>query len=146
MPSGLKSALVLVFAVSLTLAIRAQQPAMPNGSASSIGTRSLGRTPLLPSGPQSRVSVIGAIAVPPFLSSIDIMWVDQIRGRLYIADRSNAGVDIIDAVTSTYLGRIPGFIARTAGRLSNSGPNGVLVTPDNFLWVGDRDSTLQVVD
>src|SRR5207248_1808898 len=108
MPSRLKSALILAFAVSLTLAIGAQQPAIPNGSASSMSPRSLGRTPLVPPGPQSPISVIGAIAVPPFLSSVDIMWVDQIRGRLYIADRSNAGVDIIDAVTSTYLGRIPG--------------------------------------
>src|SRR5207237_3592714 len=99
-----------------------------------------------PPGPQSPVSVIGAIAVPPFLSSIDIMWVDQSRGRRYSADRSNASVDIIDAVTSTYLGRIPGFIARTAGGLANAGRSGVVVTPDNFLWVGDSDSTLQVVD
>jgi len=107
----------------------------------------LGRAPLVPPGPlNSPVSVIGAIAVPPFLSSIDIMWVDQMRGRLYIADRSNAGIDIIDAVNSTFLGRIPGFIARTAGGLANAGPNGVLVTPDNFLWAGDSDSTLQVVD
>jgi len=45
----------------------------------------------VPPGPsKSPVGVIGAIAVPPFLSSIDVTWVDQIRGRLYIADRSNA--------------------------------------------------------
>jgi hypothetical protein len=92
------------------------------------------------------VSVIGAVAVPPFLSSIDIMWVDQIRGRLYIADRSNAGIDMIDALNNTYLGRIPGFLARTAGGISNAGPNGVIVTPDNMLFAGDSDSTLQVVD
>src|SRR5437762_1002258 len=140
MPSRLKSALILAFAVSLTLAIGAQQPSMPDRPASSIGTRSLGRTPLVPPGPQSPVSVIGAIAVPPFLSSIDIMWVDQIRGRLYIADRSNAGIDIIDAINDTFIGRVSGFIARS-GALANAGPNGVLVTPENILWAGDSDST-----
>jgi hypothetical protein len=146
MPSALKSGLVVACAVSLTLVIGAQQESKLGGSPPQVTPSSLGRAPLVPPGPQSPVSVIGAIAVPPFLSSVDIMWVDQIRGRLYIADRSNAGIDIIDAVTSTYVGRIPGFIARTAGGLSNSGPNGVLVTPDNFLWAGDSDSTLQVVD
>jgi hypothetical protein len=35
---------------------------------------SFGRAPLVPPGPsKSPVGVIGAIAVPPFLSSIDIM-------------------------------------------------------------------------
>jgi len=54
-------------------------------------SRHLARAPLVPPGPsKSPVGVIGAIAVPPFLSSIDVTWVDQIRGRLYIADRSNA--------------------------------------------------------
>src|SRR6266849_1808161 len=145
MPSTLKSALVVAFALLLTLAIGAQQGSGPGGWPPSITPFSLGRAPLVPPGPQSPVSVIGAIAVPPFLSSIDIMWVDQVRGRLYIADRSNAGIDIIDAVNSTYVGRVPGFIARS-GALTNAGPNGVLVTPENILWAGDSDSTLQVVD
>jgi hypothetical protein len=147
MASALKAGLVVAFAVCLTLVIRAQQWPRPAGSSTQIAPSSLGRAPLVPPGPLNNpVSVIGAIAVPPFLSSIDIMWVDQLRGRLYIADRSNAGIDIIDAVNSTYVGRIPGFIAKTAGGLGNAGPNGVLVTPDNHLWAGDSDSTLQVVD
>jgi hypothetical protein len=146
MPSAVKSGLV-AFGVALVLVIGSQPWSSLRASPPQITPSTLGRAPLVPPGPlKSPVSVIGAIAVPPFLSSIDIMWVDQIRGRLYIADRSNAGIDIIDAVNSTYVGRIPGFIARTAGGLSNAGPNGVLVTPDNFLWAGDSDSTLQVVD
>jgi hypothetical protein len=147
MPSALKGGLVVAFAVSVTLVISAQQWPRTTGSSAQVTPSSLGRAPLVPPGPLNNpVSIIGAIAVPPFLSSIDIMWVDQLRGRLYIADRSNAGIDIIDAVNSTYLGRVPGFIAKTSGGLGNSGPNGVLVTPDNFLWAGDSDSTLQVVD
>jgi hypothetical protein len=147
MPLGLKGGLVVAVAASLTLVISAQQWSRPLGSPTQVTPSTLGRAPLVPPGPlKSPVSIIGAIAVTPFLSSIDIMWVDQMRGRLYIADRSNAGIDIIDAVNSTYVGRVPGFIAKTSGGLSNSGPNGVLVTPDNILWAGDSDSTLQVVD
>jgi len=141
-----KSGLVVALAVPLTLGMTAQQPSRFSGLPGQIAPSTLGRAPLVPPGPlKSPVSVIGAIAVPPFLSSIDIMWVDQVRGRLYIADRSNAGIDIIDAVNSTYVGRVPGFIARS-GALTNAGPNGVVVTPDNILWAGDSDSTLQVVD
>jgi hypothetical protein len=147
MPSALKSGLAVAFAVSLTLVLTAQQELRPIGGLNQIAPSTLGRTPLVPPGPlKSPVSVIGAIAVPPFVSSIDIMWVDQMRGRLYIADRSNAGIDIIDAVNSTYVGRVPGFIASASGGLANSGPNGVVVTPENILWAGDSDSTLQVVD
>jgi hypothetical protein len=146
MPSAFKSSLVVACALSLSLVMYAQSWSSLNGTSPQVTPATLGRAPLVPPGPQSPVSVIGAIAVPPFLSSIDIMWVDQIRGRLYIADRSNAGIDIIDAVNSTYVGRIPGFIASSSGGLTNSGPNGVLVTPENILWAGDSDSTLQVVD
>src|SRR5436309_1460859 len=147
MPSSLTRCLVAGFAITVSLVIAQPWAGLAGQEPSHVTPSSIGRAPLIPPGtPKSPVTVIGAIAVPPFLSSIDIMWVDQIRGRLYIADRSNAGIDIIDAVTSTYLGRIPGFIARTSGGLANAGPNGVLVTPDNFLWAGDSDSTLQVVD
>lgn len=147
MGSALKIGLGAAFAASLTLAVTAQQESRRAGSPTPLTPTTLGRAPLSPPGPlQSPVRVIGAIAVPPFLSSIDIMWVDQARGRLYIADRSNAGIDIIDAVNNTYLGRVPGFIASSVGGLANSGPNGVVVTPDNILWAGDSNSTLQVVD
>src|SRR5438876_551135 len=112
MPSPLKAALVL--AASLTLAMNAQEGTSRSASARGSIQSSLGRAPLVPPGPlKNPVRVIGAIAVPPFLSSIDIMWVVQIRGRLYIADRSNAGIDIIDAVNNTYISRVPGFIARS---------------------------------
>src|SRR5438105_12544598 len=121
---SMKSGLVIAFAVSLTLMLTAQDGVQPVGRPAQIAPSTLGRAPLVPPGPLTTpVRVIGAIAVPPFLSSIDIMWVDQIRGRLYIADRSNAGIDIIDAGNNTYLGRVPGFIANASGGLSNAGPN-----------------------
>src|SRR2546425_11875064 len=39
----------------------------------------------------------------------DISWVDEPTERYFIADRSNAGVDIIDAETNTWVRRIGGF-------------------------------------
>src|SRR2546422_9766505 len=38
----------------------------------------------------------------------DISWVDEPTERYFIADRSNAGVDIIDAETNTWVHRIGG--------------------------------------
>lgn len=82
------------------------------------------------------------------LAVFDISYVDAASGRLYVADRSNASVDIFDTRQNTYLGRISGFVGAQADRPS-SGPNGVIVV-GNQLWVGDGpvngDSKVQVVD
>ena len=55
-------------------------------------------------------------------------------------------VNIIDAVNGTYVDRIPGFVGATGVDGGRGGPNGVVVTPDNFLWVGDGNSLLRAVD
>jgi hypothetical protein len=92
------------------------------------------------------------IPVPnnPIISA-DIGWVDPRTERAYITDRSNFGVDIIDAENNVYVGRVSGM----AGPLSSGGgtsttngggPNGVLVTPDGILWAGDGNSTTTVAD
>jgi hypothetical protein len=73
--------------------------------------------------------------------SFDISWVDQGTHKYYVADRSNAAVDIVDTNTNTLLGQLAatppfaGFIG-TPGR---SGPNGV-VTGGNCLFVTDAPS------
>jgi hypothetical protein len=106
-----KIGLVVALAASLTLVLTAQQRSRFTDLPVQITPSTLGRAPLVPLGSlKNPVSVIGAIAVPPFLSSIDILWVDQSKGRLYIADRSNAG------------------------------PNGVVVTPEKILWAGDSEA------
>jgi hypothetical protein len=82
----------------------------------------------------------------------DISWVDEPTERYFIADRSNAGVDIIDAETNTFVDRIGGFAgqkftATGANDNAHSGPDGVLVIHSaNQLWAGDGDSTLKVFD
>src|SRR5271166_7185600 len=70
--------------------------------------------------------------------SFDISWVDQVTGLFYLADRSNAAVDVIDT-TGAFTGKpdsmygqtgrnpafTPGFAGDT-GNTATSGPNGVV--------------------
>ncbi len=98
------------------------------------------------------VRLVGVIPVPGNpITSADISWVDPGTERYYFADRSNFGVDIIDAENDVWVGRVTGM----AGVLPNgggtattngSGPNGVLVTPNRILWAGDGNSTVRVAN
>ena len=62
----------------------------------------------------------------------DISFVDPATGLYYLADRSNAALDVIDTKTDTLFGQIggnpafqPGFAGDT-GTAATSGPNGVV--------------------
>jgi len=98
------------------------------------------------------VNLLGVIPIPGNpITSADISWVDPGTERYYFADRSNLGVDIIDAETNFFVGRVSGM----AGALPSGGgttttngpgPNGVLVTPNRKLWAGDGNSTVRVAD
>src|SRR6266446_2737996 len=84
------------------------------------------------------------------LRSYDISWVNPHRGEYYLADRSNAGVDVIDTKSLTFQRTIGGFVGaklRANGTVNNdiSGPDGV-VTHGRWLYAGDGDSTLKVID
>src|SRR5437016_1492337 len=85
------------------------------------------------------------------LRSYDISWVDPHRAEYYLADRSNAGIDIIDTHHLTFKRRLGGFVGvklNSAGTAVNndiSGPDGV-VTHGRWLYAGDGDSTLKVFD
>ncbi|HWW88720.1 MAG TPA: hypothetical protein VNZ26_34235 [Vicinamibacterales bacterium] len=98
------------------------------------------------------LKLLGVVTVPgnPIISA-DIGWVDPASERYFLADRSNSGVDIIDAENDVYVARVPGFAgALTSGggttTTNGPGPNGVLVTPNQRLWAGDGNSTAQVAD
>jgi hypothetical protein len=104
-----------------------------------------GFIPGVPTVVKTPVALLRAIAIPgnPLVST-DLLWVDQASERLFVADRSNFGVDIIDAENDKFVGRVTGFVGATGP--AGGGPNGLLVTPDNKLWAGDGNSTVQVVD
>ncbi len=103
-------------------------------------------------GRRNRVRLVGVIPVPnnPIISA-DIGWVDPRTERAYITDRSNFGVDILDAENNVFVGRVRGMAGPlTSGggtsTTNGGGPNGVLVTPDGILWAGDGNSTTTVAD
>ncbi len=92
------------------------------------------------------------------LRSYDISWVNPDRAEYYLADRSNAGIDIIDTHHNTFKRRLGGFVgvklnpgsvtaANPFGTVNNnlSGPDGV-VSHGRWVYGGDGDSTLKVFD
>ena len=85
------------------------------------------------------------------LRSYDISWVNPNRAEYYLADRSNKGITIIDTHNLKFKRTIGGFkgilLNKTGTAVDNnhSGPDGV-VTHGRWLYAGDGDSTLKVID
>lgn len=72
-------------------------------------------------------------------ASIDIVTIDQAAHLLYVADRTDIGVDVLDVSTqrARYL--------RTL--ILKSGPNGIVLAPDlNELFSANNDSSVTVFD
>jgi hypothetical protein len=98
------------------------------------------------------VHLVGVIPVPGNpVTSADISWTDPVTERYYFADRSNFGVDIIDAEDDVFVGRVTGMAGPLpsgggTATTNGPGPNGVLVTPRRQLWAGDGNSTVRVAD
>jgi hypothetical protein len=95
----------------------------------------------------ANVSQIGTIPVPGTkFDNFDISNIDPAAGQLYISDRSNAGVDVIDTHADKFLYRVGGFVG-SKEKNSGSGPDGVVAVPEmKQIWAGDGDSTLKVID
>jgi hypothetical protein len=85
------------------------------------------------------------------VTSADISWTDPVTERYYFADRSNFGVDIIDAEDDVFVGRVTGMAGPNPSgggttTTNGPGPNGVLVTPNRNLWAGDGNSMVRIAD
>src|SRR5215467_4365152 len=83
-------------------------------------------------------------------SAFDISFADSVTGNVFIADRSNASVDIFSGSSLTFLGRATGFTGQGA-TTSVSGPDGVLTVTttsggvtNTTLYAGDGNSTLKI--
>ena len=110
-----------------------------------------------------------AITIPGNpLRSFDISWVHLAQALYLLADRSNAGIDVIDtnavAFVRTITGGDPAIIpgVKFAGQVCNPNPPGTCTTtnavnnnisgPDGvtshgrWVYAGDGDSTLKVID
>jgi len=128
---GLYSAALCVFAAASALASPCTGPGAPT---------------------TTETKCLTAIAIPGNpIRSFDISWVDPERAEYYLADRSNAGVDIIDTRHNTFKKTIGGFVgitlnaAGTAVDNNHSGPDGV-TSHGKWLYAGDGNSTLKVID
>jgi hypothetical protein len=77
----------------------------------------------------------------------DISFVDQTTQTYYLADRSNAVVDVVDARTNKLISQIKGQPAFTGftGSNATSGPNGV-VAAFPWLFVTDANSRVAAID
>ena len=100
----------------------------------------------------AQVALLCAITVPgnPILSGTK-SWVDDETERYYLTDVSNAGVDIIDAESNAYVGRVGGFVgtAGTGGGTSTTngaGPNSIVFARHHQAWVSDGNSMVRVLD
>lgn len=80
------------------------------------------------------------------LISFDIGFFDPASRNYYLADRSNASVDIISGTTLKVVGQAQGFTGQAA-TTSRSGPDGVVTATSGgmtTLYAGDGNSTLKV--
>ena len=92
-------------------------------------------------------------ATVPALHGFDISWIDSTTQRYYLADRSGAAIDVIDAASGTFLKQIkpiPAFAGvkfNAAGAANNaiSGPHAV-ATSGKWLFATDAGSRVVVID
>jgi hypothetical protein len=134
MSARLSSASALLGAVSLAASGAAFGACMGPGAPSNTETKCLTAVQI-PGNP---------------LRSYDISWVNPHRAEYYLADRSNAGIEIIDTHHLAFTRRLGGFVGvklNANGTVNNdiSGPDGV-VTHGRWLYAGDGDSTLKMFD
>ena len=112
---------------------------------------SLAAALLLLAGPASaELRLVTRIAVPGKpLSSFDIAQVDPVQRRLYFADRDNAGIDVFDTASNTFIGRAGTFVGAVMKGAKvdsdHSGPDGVQIVGGE-IWAGDGNSTVQIID
>jgi hypothetical protein len=85
------------------------------------------------------------IAVPNSTKfGFDISYVDL--GKYYLADRSNAAIDVVDTATNTLVTQITGGFAGNGATPDTSGPAGIVGIPGTgILYVGDVNS-VKIVD
>ena len=131
-------------AVALILLLIANAAGAGNGQVAKEGAAATSALRLLKTVP---IPGTGANTTNGKLYSFDISFVDPSTQTYYLADRSNAVVDVIDAKTGTLVKQIPGGfkgVAVVNGVVVNgqSGPNGVVAA---FPWLFVTDAASRVV-
>jgi len=92
------------------------------------------------------VKLLTTIPVPGVkMKSFDISWIDADTQLYYLADRSNAAVNVVDSKTNVFVKQIHGGFAGFSGNNDTSGPNGVVVS-GHWLFVTDYPSRIVTID
>jgi hypothetical protein len=122
---------------------------MTHGLAASASAASLWSATALAAGPSTTAAyhLLTTIAVPGNpLASFDISTVNPTTNRFFLSDRSNQSLDIIDATSDRFVGRVAGFSGPAGGNNNLAGPDGNAPVGKNEVWVGNGDSTVKVVN
>jgi hypothetical protein len=92
------------------------------------------------------ITLVATVPIPgsPLLA-YDISWVDPATQLYYLADRSNAVIDVIDARRDSFVRQIQGGFKGFTGSNDTSGPNGVVVA-GHWLFVTDAPSRVGTID
>jgi DNA-binding beta-propeller fold protein YncE len=77
--------------------------------------------------------------------TFDIGFVGNQSQNYYLADSSNASIEIISTQTNKFVGRIGGFRSFHGDR-EVAGPAGILLDDSGQLWAGDGDSTVKLIN
>src|SRR5712675_3244544 len=101
--------------------------------------------------PTAQVTIPGVA-----MGSWDISFVDPTLGQFFLGDRTHNAVDVLNTSSppsfahfigqGVFVGVVPAATCQARGGGGNdcSGPNGVITTNHNELWVTDGDSTVKV--
>src|ERR1700731_5225189 len=114
-----------------------------------------GASSMEPDGKDGAVRLLTTVPIPGTKANttavkmyvFDISFVDQTTQTYYLADRSNAVVDVVDARTNELISQIsatPAFKGFT-GNNATSGPDGV-VAAFPWLFVTDANSRVVTID
>jgi hypothetical protein len=101
---------------------------------------------------QTVTGLPGVPPTPPRTFGFDIGFVDETVNQYYLADKNTNGVDVVNTLTSQYLGTAGAGSFQGAGsavpgfpRAPNGGPNGVVPIGNGLVAAGDGNSTLKIV-
>lgn len=92
------------------------------------------------------VRLLDTVPVPGVqMKAFDISWVDADTQLYYLADRSNAAIDVVDARRNVFVRQIHAGFKGFTGSNDTSGPNGVAVS-GHWLFASDGNSRVVNID
>lgn len=92
----------------------------------------------------SELKKVGQVTLPTPSNEFSTASVDSASGLMFLPDRTNKAVVVIDTNKDAFVADIGGFTGIADGR-DRSGPNSI-VAVDGQAWVADGDSTVKIVD